>query len=127
MPSIYQSYSTAALTKKSFGTRHSANLFGLSSLKSSTEESAERETYLDMIKEWKLLFRLLNLSYTWLVINLAYYGLSLTSVNLSGDPYLNFFLVSLVEIPGKSACWISRQDNFRCSHSEVFLPICHLI
>ena len=59
---------------------------------------------MDMIKEWKLLFRLLNLSYTWLVINLAYYGLSLTSVNLSGDPYLNFFLVSLVEIPGKSAC-----------------------
>ena len=41
-----------------------------------------------------------NQCFTWLVIVLGYYGLSLTAVSLSGDPYLNFFLVSLVELPG---------------------------
>jgi hypothetical protein len=56
---------------------------------------------LDLLKDSVLCWRLLNLCITWLVIVLGYYGLSLSSVSLSNaDPYLNFFLVSLVEIPG---------------------------
>lgn len=34
-----------------------------------------------------------------------FYGLSLNSVNLIGNKYLNFTLVSLVEIPGYSLAW----------------------
>ena len=67
----------------------------------SVEVSAEKESMLDLIKDRHLLLRLLNLCVTWLIITLGYYGLSLTSVSLSGDPYLNFFLSALVEIPGK--------------------------
>jgi hypothetical protein len=63
--------------------------------------SVEKETMLDLLKDSVLVWRLLNLCSTWLIIILGYYGLSLSSVSLSGDPYLNFFLVSLVEIPGK--------------------------
>ena len=65
--------------------------------------SAEKETMLDLLKDSVLVWRLLNLCSTWLIIILGYYGLSLSSVSLSGDPYLNFFLVSLVEIPGKNS------------------------
>ncbi|CAD5124279.1 DgyrCDS12570 [Dimorphilus gyrociliatus] len=32
--------------------------------------------------------------------NIAYYGLSLMTTSLSGDKYMNFFIVSLLEIPG---------------------------
>jgi hypothetical protein len=57
---------------------------------------------IDLIKNPVLLWRLLNLCFSWLVINLGYYGLSLSSVSLSNaDPYLNFFLISLVEVPGR--------------------------
>jgi hypothetical protein len=52
------------------------------------------------LKDRVLLFRQLNLCASWLIVILGYYGLSLTSVSLSGDPYLNFFLSSLVEVPG---------------------------
>lgn len=34
-----------------------------------------------------------------------FYGLSLNSVNLIGNKYLNFTLVSLIEIPGYSMAW----------------------
>ena len=65
-------------------------------------ETAEKEVFWDLIVDRSLCLRLLILSYSWLVVTLSYYGLSLTSVSLSGNPYLNFFLVSLVEIPGRS-------------------------
>lgn len=36
----------------------------------------------------------------------VYYGLSLNSTNLSGNKYLNFILVCLVEIPGNLLAWV---------------------
>jgi hypothetical protein len=69
-----------------------------------------------------LLRRLLILCYTWLVLVLGYYGLSLTSVSIAGDPYLNFFLVSFIEVPGRltgRACekWPKVQPNLFLSNS----------
>ncbi|PIK53685.1 putative solute carrier family 22 member 3 [Apostichopus japonicus] len=40
----------------------------------------------------------------WFVSSLAYYGVSLNSVELAGDPYLNLFLCGAVEIPSH---WLS--------------------
>lgn len=45
---------------------------------------------------WK---RLLICSFLWLTCSLVYYGLSINSVSLSGNKYLSFMLVVLVEIP----------------------------
>jgi len=82
--------------------------------------SAEKETMLDLLKDSVLVWRLLNLCSTWLIIILGYYGLSLSSVSLSGDPYLNFFLVSLVEIPGKTSFTIL-QVCFGCYNCFIIL------
>jgi OCT family organic cation transporter-like MFS transporter 4/5 len=68
----------------------------------SEDKSGHHETMLDLLKDWTLFWRLMNMCQTWLVIVFGYYGLSLTSVILSGDPYMNFFLVSLAELPGSS-------------------------
>lgn len=38
---------------------------------------------------------------------LIFYGLSLNSTNLSGNIYLNFILVCLIEIPGNTLAWVS--------------------
>lgn len=45
---------------------------------------------------WK---RLLICSFLWLTCSLVYYGLSINSVSLSGNKYVSFMLVVLVEIP----------------------------
>ena len=39
------------------------------------------------------------LSLNWLVVDFCYYGLSLNSVNMAGDIFVNFVLSAVVEIP----------------------------
>ena len=46
-------------------------------------------------------FRFANTCFCWMTVTMVYYGLSLNATNLSGNPYTNFVLVALVEIPGK--------------------------
>lgn len=46
------------------------------------------------------------LFYNWAANAFVYYGLSLNATNLSGNKYLNFALVCLIEIPGYSLAWI---------------------
>lgn len=41
--------------------------------------------------------------------SLIYYGLSLSTASLSGDPYISFMLSALVEIPGYTLSYISMQ------------------
>ncbi|XP_059154043.1 organic cation transporter protein-like isoform X4 [Physella acuta] len=45
-----------------------------------------------------LLVRTLIIFFNWMVCSMVYYGLSLNSGNLSGNLYLNFFLMTLVEL-----------------------------
>ena len=61
-----------------------------------------KESILDVLKTKRLLLRILNMCFCWCTVTMVYYGLSLNATNLAGNPYSNFLLVSLVEIPGKS-------------------------
>lgn len=52
-----------------------------------------------------LVLRLINCCICWIVNLFVYEGLSIYSVSMSGDRYLNFVLVVLVEIPGALLAW----------------------
>lgn len=49
----------------------------------------------------------LILIFIWATDAFVFYGLSLNSTNLSGNKYVNFILVCLVEIPGYTLSWIT--------------------
>lgn len=51
------------------------------------------------LKNRTLLLRFINCSVAWIVSNLTYYGLSLNSVAISGNKYINFISVAAAEIP----------------------------
>lgn len=57
------------------------------------------------VSSWQLISRpgialtTVILSINWLVVDFCYYGLSLHSVNLSGDIFTNFILSAAVEVP----------------------------
>lgn len=51
-----------------------------------------------------------NLRFT---ITLVYYGLSLTSVEFSGEKYVNFMLVNFVEVPAFFILWFSMERYSR--------------
>ncbi|XP_041980413.1 organic cation transporter protein-like isoform X3 [Aricia agestis] len=43
-------------------------------------------------------------SFLWITCTFVYYGLSINSVSLAGNKYLNFMLVAFVEIPANFVC-----------------------
>lgn len=67
------------------------------------------ESVLDWLRSPRLVLRSLNLCFSWIVITMAYYGLSMSSASLAGSPYLNFLLVSLVEVPGYALAYLGMQ------------------
>ncbi|XP_067034389.1 organic cation transporter protein-like [Acropora muricata] len=70
-------------------------------------QDANRKTYsiLDVFRTAKLRKRTIICSFNWFVNALVFFGMSLNVGNLAGDMYLNFFILSLVEIPGALLIW----------------------
>ena len=63
----------------------------------------------------------------WITANMVYYGLQLSSVNLSDDIYVNFMLLALIEIPSYIFCVLvsnhflaDHHMSSRISNSEFF-------
>ncbi|XP_053604662.1 organic cation transporter protein-like isoform X2 [Plodia interpunctella] len=53
-----------------------------------------------MFKSKIMVSRLCICSFWWITVTFIYYGLSINSVSLAGNRYVNYMLTSLVEIPG---------------------------
>ncbi|KAK3752716.1 hypothetical protein QZH41_018689, partial [Actinostola sp. cb2023] len=65
-----------------------------------------------LIRDWRHLMLAVSLPAApllicwWFVNALVYFGISLNVKNLGGDMYLNFFILSIVELPGVTICWL---------------------
>lgn len=70
-------------------------------------QTKPESSLLQVIKSPILMVRLICCSFWWITCTFTYYGLSLNSVSLAGNIYLNFIYVSLVEIPGYVAYYFS--------------------
>ncbi|CAI6355684.1 unnamed protein product [Macrosiphum euphorbiae] len=53
----------------------------------------------------EILLLVINCTFSWITITFVYYGLSLTSVEMSGNKYLNFMLVNIIEVPAFLTSW----------------------
>ncbi|XP_019865363.1 organic cation transporter protein isoform X2 [Aethina tumida] len=62
----------------------------------------KQASVLDIFKYPNLRKRSLIIFFDWFANNITYYGLSWNTNNLSGDPYWNFVISGLVEIPAYS-------------------------
>ncbi|XP_060880528.1 solute carrier family 22 member 21-like isoform X1 [Metopolophium dirhodum] len=67
----------------------------------------------------EIFLRLINCSFCWTTITLVYYGLSLTSVEFSGNKYLNFMLVNIVEVPAFLTSWYF-MEHFSRRNTQAF-------
>ncbi|XP_029643938.2 organic cation transporter protein-like [Octopus sinensis] len=56
-------------------------------------------TAIDLLKRPRRAMITTNIWFNWFVNSMVYYGVTLNSVDMSGDRYLNFLLVSTIEIP----------------------------
>ena len=72
-----------------------------SSKKTSDESDGGRKpSALDLFRQPHLRTKAILILFNWFVISGAYYGLSWSSGELSGDPRLNHIISGAVEIPG---------------------------
>ncbi|XP_046370194.2 organic cation transporter protein-like [Haliotis rufescens] len=62
--------------------------------------SGTKYTYLDLYKGWSMFRKSVVIQFLWACMSLVYYGLSFGVGTLSGNLYLNIFLMGIVELPG---------------------------
>ncbi|XP_076330883.1 organic cation transporter protein-like [Tachypleus tridentatus] len=63
----------------------------------------EKTTVMDLLLTPNMRRNTLNLYFIWFILALVYYGFSLNSTNLGGNPFLNFFISGAVEFPSYGA------------------------
>ena len=61
--------------------------------------STKKSSLIDLFKHRTILYRTLNMFLQWFSATMVYYGLLFGSTSLYGDPYVNFTLVVLAELP----------------------------
>ncbi|CAK1542336.1 unnamed protein product [Leptosia nina] len=80
----------------------------VNSLKIETKSEVEEESFISVlgkiIRSKTIAFRVFLCCYLWVTCSFTYYGLSINSVFLAGNKYVNFLLVSFVEMPANCIC-----------------------
>ncbi|XP_067670620.1 solute carrier family 22 member 15-like [Haliotis asinina] len=61
--------------------------------------SGSKYTYLDIYRPWSICWKSLVIQLAWAGMTLVYYGISFGVGKLSGNLYLNIFLLAAVEVP----------------------------
>nr|XP_055036138.1 organic cation/carnitine transporter 2 [Misgurnus anguillicaudatus] len=74
-------------------------IFKESEVKEETGKESGNYSALHILKSGNIRKTTLMCLMLWMAINMGYFGLSLNTSNLSGDPFLNCFLSALTEVP----------------------------
>ncbi|XP_059622392.1 organic cation transporter protein-like [Phlebotomus argentipes] len=77
-----------------------------SDVENEKEAEAEVKEYrlMSALRSRTLLLRILNCSFCWIAVCFVFYGMSMNSVTVAGDKYINFIMTCLIEIPGAALC-----------------------
>ncbi|CAG5054644.1 unnamed protein product [Parnassius apollo] len=65
-----------------------------------SEDEKSSSIMLQVLKSKVLMTRMCICSFWWITVTFIYYGLSINSVSLAGNSYVNYILTSVIEIPG---------------------------
>lgn len=69
-------------------------------------EVKHKDPMLKVFQSKILLLRFITACFCWITCAFLFYGITLSSVSLAGNSYLDFILTSLVEIPAYFACYV---------------------
>lgn len=69
------------------------------------DEAAAVASWMDVFRMPKIRTNFLIVTFCWIANSAGYYGLSLNVTNMSGNEFVNFFLLGLVEFPACAVSW----------------------
>ncbi|XP_073507308.1 solute carrier family 22 member 4-like [Phyllobates terribilis] len=82
-----------------------AVIFKTAELDDTMQRHNRRYTILDLLKTHNIRLITLLTILLWLIVSIGYFGVSLNTPNLHGDPFLNCFLLAAIEIPSYIIAW----------------------
>ncbi|XP_076730954.1 solute carrier family 22 member 4 isoform X2 [Maylandia zebra] len=82
-------------------------IFLSANVQQSDSKKAETLNFLDLLKAKSIRSVTLILWFLWLSTHVTYSGLSFNMSTLYGNPFLNYFLLSAVELPAYTVSWLS--------------------
>ncbi|XP_062309057.1 organic cation/carnitine transporter 2-like [Osmerus eperlanus] len=87
------------------------------------ERQQKKHNFLDILHSCNMVSIITLCSLLWMVITMAYYALLLNTNNLHGDPYVNFLLSAVVELPAYIIAMLLLRYCPRrfCQSSTLFL------
>ncbi|GIY75481.1 organic cation transporter protein [Caerostris extrusa] len=87
------------------------------------QDQEGKYSILDILKYPYLRKKFLIVTYSWVANDLAYFGLQYNLPNLEGNPFLTFFVLSIVELPGLLCIWYLMEKWGRRWSSASFLGL----
>uniref|UniRef100_A0A8C5QE82 Major facilitator superfamily (MFS) profile domain-containing protein n=1 Tax=Leptobrachium leishanense TaxID=445787 RepID=A0A8C5QE82_9ANUR len=83
-----------------------AIIFKTAELEDLKNSQQKRHTILDLVKTRNVRIITILTILVWLIIAVGYFGVSLNTPNLHGDPFLNCFLLAAIEVPSCVLAWL---------------------
>uniref|UniRef100_A0A2L2XW13 Organic cation transporter 1 n=1 Tax=Parasteatoda tepidariorum TaxID=114398 RepID=A0A2L2XW13_PARTP len=90
------------------------------------ESMRQKNSPIDFLKYPVLRKRFLLSVAAWIGVSIPYYGLQANVTNLSGNEFINFFLVSIVEVPAHLITWWLLNNIGRKKTVEISYVVCAL-
>ncbi|CAI9731806.1 organic cation transporter protein-like [Octopus vulgaris] len=56
-------------------------------------------SFIDLFKTWRIALITLNICFSWMVCSMLYYGVTLNSLDMAGNRYINVFIIMAIEFP----------------------------
>ncbi|XP_074514669.1 solute carrier family 22 member 4-like isoform X2 [Sebastes fasciatus] len=85
-------------------------IFPSANVEKATSEKAESLSFLDLLRTANIRHITLILWMMWFSFSVSYFGLSFNMSGLYGNPFINYFLVSVVELPAYAASWLTARS-----------------
>ncbi|XP_036379789.1 solute carrier family 22 member 5-like [Megalops cyprinoides] len=88
-----------------------------------TCKRGESHSFLDLLRSRNIRHTTVILFLVWWTLSMGYFGLSLNTSHLHGNPYLNCFISAAIEVPAYVASWLALRYLPRrlCSSASMLL------
>ncbi|XP_035030964.2 solute carrier family 22 member 5 [Hippoglossus stenolepis] len=85
-------------------------IFASANVENATDQKAESYSILDLLRTSNIRHIMLILWIIWFSGSVSYFGVSFNTSSLYGNPYLNYFLLTTVELPAYVTVWLSTRN-----------------
>ncbi|XP_042350956.1 solute carrier family 22 member 4-like [Plectropomus leopardus] len=80
------------------------------SVEKPTSEKTESSSFLDLLRTANMRHMTLILWLIWFSLSVSYFGLSFNMSGLYGNPFLNYFLLTAIELPAYFVSWLAARS-----------------